>query len=171
MRNHWKRTSTDQLFASPRLEVHRDQVINPGGQAHPYDHVVFADTVRAVVLNNEGQVLVVDQEHYLPEQRLFQLPGGALGPEEDPQQGAVRELAEETGIHGGQWVGLGSWWPLPAMTSCRAHAFLITEWETGSPAREASEADMELVWMPLEKATAQVECAVSVAALARAAAQ
>lgn len=53
-------------------------------------------TARAVIFNDEGKLLIVERHkngsHY------FVLPGGHVGKDESPQQAAVREVAEETGL-------------------------------------------------------------------------
>lgn len=58
------------------------------------------NAARVVVFNEKGQILLVhghDREH--PEHHWWFTIGGGLEPGEDPCQGAVRELFEETGIH------------------------------------------------------------------------
>jgi ADP-ribose pyrophosphatase YjhB (NUDIX family) len=48
-----------------------------------------------VLLDDEGRVLLVLQNYG---QRLWGIPGGAMEPGESPQEAAVREAREETGL-------------------------------------------------------------------------
>ncbi|MGP4008352.1 NUDIX hydrolase [Streptomyces sp. 4N124] len=55
----------------------------------------------AVVMNDEQQVLLVrrsEKERFLP--RVWGVPCGKLEPGESPEDGALRELKEETGLLG-----------------------------------------------------------------------
>ncbi|MFJ1756355.1 NUDIX hydrolase [Kitasatospora sp. NPDC088134] len=61
---------------------------------------IEAFLVGVVVLDGQGRALMVRRR---PEDRfggLWEFPGGSLEPEEDPEAGAARELAEETGLTG-----------------------------------------------------------------------
>jgi ADP-ribose pyrophosphatase YjhB (NUDIX family) len=51
----------------------------------------------AVVVEQEGKILLV-RRAYNPEQGKWSLPAGFVDADEDPQQAAVRECLEETGL-------------------------------------------------------------------------
>lgn len=80
-----------------RFSVVEDRVTTPGGTTGVYQWVDAPDMVRVAALTEDGRIYVVQQHHYLPNTRMWQLPGGAVDPGEQPQQAAARELAEEVG--------------------------------------------------------------------------
>jgi 8-oxo-dGTP pyrophosphatase MutT (NUDIX family) len=53
-----------------------------------------------------------------------EIPGGLIDPGEDSKTSAIRELAEETGYSGGNWIYLGSVDPNPAFHTNRCHHWL-----------------------------------------------
>jgi ADP-ribose pyrophosphatase len=109
--------------------------------------------VAAVV---DGHLLVVEQFHYLAGP-LWQLPGGAVDPTDaDPRAAAQRELAEETGYHGGTWSGHGFLYPMPGLTDCRIHLWRADSLSPGTTAPESAEADLKVRHIPLHEATAAV---------------
>lgn len=57
--------------------------------------IMFAHSAGGVVLNPKGEVLVVQQRD-----GSWSLPKGHIQEGEDPKVTAVREIAEESGIHG-----------------------------------------------------------------------
>ncbi|WP_328485934.1 NUDIX hydrolase [Streptomyces zaomyceticus] len=62
--------------------------------------------------------------------------------------------------------------PLPGVTTARVHLFVATGLRTGAPAREATEAGMKVITMPLREAVeaalaGRITEAASVAALLR----
>jgi ADP-ribose pyrophosphatase len=58
------------------------------------------DVVTVLPLTRDEQVVLVRQFRVGPEEVLLELPGGALSPGEPPDEGAHRELLEETGYEG-----------------------------------------------------------------------
>ncbi|AQW56535.1 NTP pyrophosphohydrolase [Streptomyces hygroscopicus] len=69
---------------------------------------------------------------------------------------AQRELAEETGYHGGTWIGHGSLHPLPGLTDCRVYLWRVDQPTSGPAAADPSEADMRVLRVPLPEAVAAV---------------
>lgn len=97
--DHGPGTAARCHTAPPHFQVRRDEVTGPDGRRGGYDWVQAPDQVRVAALV-EGQLLLVEQYHYLAG-ALWQLPGGSVDPDDDALTAARRELAEETGYHGG----------------------------------------------------------------------
>ena len=51
-----------------------------------------------IIVNDEDQILLVQRGHH-PQIGRWTVPGGRLEPGETPEQAAVREALEETGLH------------------------------------------------------------------------
>jgi putative (di)nucleoside polyphosphate hydrolase len=60
----------------------------------------FRANVGAMIINKQGDVLVFQRTH--PGNHAWQLPQGGLEPGEDPINGVMREVGEETGIPEGK---------------------------------------------------------------------
>ena len=73
------------------LSVRSDEVTHPGGGRITYDWVDAPSMVRVAALAGDGHVLLVEQTHYLPGEKLYQCPGGAIEPGESPEAAARRE--------------------------------------------------------------------------------
>ncbi|MEU3958093.1 NUDIX hydrolase, partial [Streptomyces achromogenes] len=116
--------------------------------------VLFAvDPVQELV---DGQLLLIEQYHYLAG-ALWQLPGGSVDADDDSALTAARrELAEETGYHGGTWTDHGFLHPLPGLTDCRVHLWRVDHPSSGPTAAEPSEADLKVLRVPLPEAAAAV---------------
>jgi ADP-ribose pyrophosphatase len=89
------------------------------------DVVVHAPAVAIVAIDGEGRVVLVRQPRAGARRDLLELPAGILGAGEDPLAGARRELQEETGLHGGEWSLLVSFFTTPGFSDelmhvCRA---------------------------------------------------
>lgn len=66
--------------------------------------VVFRAGVGAVIINGAGEILVFQRSD---NDSVWQLPQGGLKTSEEPLQGVLREIREETGIEAGQLRLLG----------------------------------------------------------------
>ena len=60
-------------------------------------------SVAVVPVDGEGRVVLTRQFREAARKELLELPAGMLDPGEAPLAAAKRELAEETGLHGGTW--------------------------------------------------------------------
>ncbi|MER5996761.1 NUDIX hydrolase [Streptomyces viridosporus] len=154
-RGPWTRYGGTTPYRTPHFQVHRDEVTGPDGRRGDYDWVQAPDQVRVAALV-DGQLLLVEQYHYLAG-ALWQLPGGSVDPDDDGALTAARrELAEETGYHGGTWTGHGFLHPLPGLTDCRVHLWRVDQPTSGPAAAEPSEADLRILRVPLPEAVAAI---------------
>lgn len=61
-----------------------------------------------IAVTTQGQIVTTYQFRAGPEKWMYDLPGGGIEDDEEPQEGVLRELEEETGyIPGGEVIYLG----------------------------------------------------------------
>jgi ADP-ribose pyrophosphatase len=110
----------------------------------------------AIVPVSEGQVTLVRQERVATGGKVLELPAGMLEEGEAPIESARRELREETGLHGGEWVEVASFFTSPGFTDEKIHLFIATGLEQGEASPEGTE-DLELVRVPLDQVPSLIE--------------
>lgn len=91
------------------------------------DYIVLDAPDWAVVipeLDGGKRFLVVDQWRHGTKEMSREFPGGVIEKDETPEEGAIRELREETGCVADEIICLGNTFPNPALQSNRVHFFL-----------------------------------------------
>ncbi|MFJ4675561.1 MULTISPECIES: NUDIX domain-containing protein [unclassified Kitasatospora] len=150
----WTTLSSTVQYRGVRLVVRRDAVRRADRSTGTYEFTESVDGVRVVALDGWGRVALVEEDVYACGQRLLMCPGGGCEPGEEPAAAARRELAEEAGVRADRVEPLTAMWRMPAGARTREHLYLATGLTVGEHRREASEADMELRWVPLPEAVA-----------------
>lgn len=112
------------------------------------DVVVHGAAVAIVAVGRDDCVTLVRQQRVPAGGKLLELPAGGVEDGESPIETAKRELAEETGLHGGEWVEIATFFTSPGYTDEKMHLFLATGLEHGEAHPEGSE-DIELVRVPV----------------------
>jgi len=96
-------------------------------------------------------VVLVEDDFYLQRRRVLHVPGGGCGGQR-PQDAAIRELEEETGLVAGHVRPLGVIDPLPAVTAARTHLFLATDLRISVLCRDDTEVGMSVQQRTLAEA-------------------
>jgi ADP-ribose pyrophosphatase len=110
----------------------------------------------AIVPVSDGHVTLVRQERVAARGKLLELPAGILEEGESPLESARRELSEETGLHGGQWVEVAAFFTSPGFSDERIHLFIATGLDQGAASPAGTEA-LELVRVPVGQVQSLIE--------------
>ena len=119
------------------------------------DVVVHGPAVAIVPVSGDS-VTLVRQERVPAGGKVLELPAGGVDDGEAPLAAAQRELQEETGLHGGEWVETATFFMSPGYTDEKMHLFIATGLERGTPSPEGSE-DLELVDVPVAEIPSLLE--------------
>ncbi len=120
------------------------------------DVVVHAPAVAIVAVDRDEHVTLVRQRRVPAGGPVLELPAGLMDPDEAPLVAARRELAEETGLRGGEWVEIATFFTSPGFTDERLHLFLATGLVAGLAQPEEDE-QLELVRVPLAEIPSLIE--------------
>ena len=105
------------------------------------------DHVPAVVLvpiDSAGNVLLVRQYRWAVQAVLLEAPAGRLEKGEEPEDGALRELREETGHGADTLMSMGGFWIAPGYSTEYMYAFVATDLRP-DPLPADEDEDIELV--------------------------
>ncbi len=98
----------------------------PDGRTQTYDVVEHLGAVTVVPVDAEGMIHFVRQYRVAAKVDLLELPAGVLHEDEDPLEGAAREVREETGQAAGQMILLGTFYMVPGYSSEKMTVYLAT---------------------------------------------
>ena len=100
----WTAGDERVVFESGWLRVTDQTAIAPTGRPAPYGLVRFKNLAVAVLpIHEDGTVTLVGQHRFPLGDYSWELPEGGAPLDEDPLEGARRELAEETGLAAAEW--------------------------------------------------------------------
>ena len=115
---------------------------------HEREIVEHPGAVAIVAVDAEDNVVLVRQLREPARKALVELPAGTLDDGEEPLASARRELAEETGLSGGDWRHAASFWTTPGFCRELMHVFFAERVEEGEQRLEDDES-IELVRIPV----------------------
>lgn len=111
-----------KIFALDHLEVEL-----PDGSHSTRDVVENADAVCVVAVDQEDRLLLVRQYRIAAGCVMVEIPAGKLEKDESPEDGARRELKEETGCIPGRLEYLFGLKMTPGFVTETVHHFLATD--------------------------------------------
>ena len=115
---------------------------------HDREIVEHPGAVAIVAVDADDRVVLVRQLREPARKVLLELPAGTLDGGERPAAAAHRELGEETGLSGGDWRHVVSFWTTPGFCRELMHVFFAEQVEEGEQRPEADES-IELVRIPV----------------------
>ncbi len=123
-----ERTQRSRLIYQGRIvNLREDTVELSNGRAATREVVEHRPAVVMVALDDRDNVILVRQYRKAVEAELLEAPAGGLNEGEPPEQGAQRELEEETGFRAGRMQPMGGFYSAPGFCTEYLHAFLCTD--------------------------------------------
>ena len=101
----WKRGAERLVFDNPWIKLTEYEAIAPTGtRAAGYGVIGFKNLAIAVLpIHDDGTITLVGQNRFALADYSWEIPEGGSPHEENPLEGAKRELAEETGLAAAEW--------------------------------------------------------------------
>ena len=152
-RRHVRRIAYDNAW----IQVLHDEVTRPDGQPGIYGVVHFRNrAVGVVAIDDQDRVVLVGQHRYALDRYSWEIPEGGVPLDEDPLDGARRELREETGLDASAWREIGRMQLSNSITDEVGLIYLATGLTQGEATPEATE-DLRLRWVPFAEVTAMID--------------
>lgn len=138
--NPWRTTATRAIYDNPWIAVREDAIINPAGNPGIYGIVEFKGLAIGIIpIDEHGHTWLVGQYRYAINEYSWEIPMGGSPLQDDPLDGAKRELKEETGLVAQQWRHLMKVHTSNSVTNETGHVFVATDLTLGEPAPDDTE--------------------------------
>lgn len=144
----WKTLSTQRPYRFLRV----DECELPNGHVieklvHEYD-----PWATVVALTKARELVMIKQYRHAIGKVIWEIPAGVIEMDEDSQIGARRELLEETGFAGGEWIKVGEVSPNPDNHTNKLHIYLALDVEPTGELHLDPDEELEVHLIPIKKA-------------------
>ncbi len=148
--------SSEMKFKGKILNLRVDTVRMPDGLLATREIAEHAESICAVPIDEQGNVLMVKQYRKPAEAELLEVVAGGIEAGEDPKEAAIRELREEVGHTAGKLELLSSFWLAPGWCTEFMYAYLATDL---SPSKLSGDADehISVVTVPLHRVPSLIQ--------------
>lgn len=126
-----KQISRRSIHKGKVVETVIDEISLPNGKTTTREVILHSGGIVIVPITKDGSFVLVEQYRYPIGSLLLEFPAGRLNPGEDPQEAALRELAEETGYRASSIKSMGFIYTAPGFCNERLYIFLASELEEG----------------------------------------
>ncbi|MGB9789049.1 NUDIX domain-containing protein [Thermotoga caldifontis] len=146
-----KTLESKTVFAGRIITVKVDRVSLTNGRTSLREVVLHPGAVAVLPLFDNGDVVLVKQFRYPVGEVLIEVPAGKLDLGEKPEQCALRELREETGINAGKLEYVGFLYTSPGFSNERIHLYIAEELSQHEQDLDVDEI-VETIRLPLKDA-------------------
>jgi ADP-ribose pyrophosphatase len=125
--------TTDNAFAGRVFEINIDEVEYSDGAVHRVDVVEHGASLGILAMPSRNELVMVRQYRHPARTYIWEIPAGMAEPGESLEDGARRELREETGFTAERLTKIGAFWTTPGFCSEIMHLYLAEGLLEGSP--------------------------------------
>lgn len=150
----WKTLESQDIFTSGIFNLRTEKLQLPDGRIMPrYFVMSFPDWVNVLPITKDGQVILLRQYRHASGEIHIEVPGGSLDPHrnESVEEGALRELLEETGFTTSNIEKVASHYPNPALQTNQMHTFIAYNCEKVTEPNLDEFEELELYFCSLEQ--------------------
>ncbi|WP_033540958.1 NUDIX hydrolase [Planococcus sp. CAU13] len=123
----WQTTNSEYLYKTPFGNLRKDTCRLPNGMTiNDYYVSEFSDWVNAVVITEDGELVLVEQYRHGGQNFYLEIPAGKIEAGETDEEGILREVREETGYTSLEKpVLIGEFMVNPAAQNNKIKTFLV----------------------------------------------
>ena len=145
-----------RIYEGRKAGLRVDTIQLPTGRTSRREILEQRAVAAVVPLDEDGCVVMVRQYRLAAEDVLLEIPAGVIDEGETPEEGAQRELAEETGVRAGMLTKLAEFYVSPGVSTEVIHLFLGEDLQPASAAADEDE-DIVVQKVPLSTAVLMAE--------------
>lgn len=131
--------SSQMVYEGKVFGVRRDELIEPTGVRTTREMITHPGSVVVLPVLPDGRVLLIQQYRYAARQYLWELVAGRMEGGETPEEGAARELKEETGYSAKKLKIFLEFFPTPGFLEEKMYLLLAKGLTPGAATPEDDE--------------------------------
>lgn len=138
------------IFDGKILHLYNDDILLPNGKPATREYIKHQGAVCVVPVTKDDEIILVEQYRYPMNKNTLEIPAGKLDRGETPEDGAKRELEEETGLKGGKLTFIGELYTSPAILTEVIYMYTATDFSEGTPHTDKDEF-VNVIKMPVKE--------------------
>lgn len=134
-----KTMKSEKIYEGKILSVRVDTVELPDKKYSKREIVEHPGAVAVVAITDDNEIVLVKQFRKATETVMLEIPAGKLEINENPEECAIRELKEETGLEAKEIEFVLDYYSSPGFTNEKVHIFIASELLSGEAEPEEDE--------------------------------